>query len=104
MNYPRIVRIESAPHDYDSALAYHLEWRTWGVRLNTFGEGVGAVLLVCRADDSREPIDATDWRARFELTIWDADTRRRVQDMGLPAGGLITLETDRVQPPENARA
>ena len=95
MNYPRNVRIESEPGTYDAALLHHFDWRTWGVRLNYSGN-VGAVLSVCTADGSKQPMEANDWRTRFELTIWDAETHRKIKELGLPEGGTTTLETDEV--------
>lgn len=98
MTYPRIVRIESAPGAYEDAMTPYMEWRFWGVRLNGHSS-LGGTLGVCRADGSNNPTrdaEEEDWRARFEVTVWDDLGHQWLKEMGLPEGGTLTLETDQV--------
>lgn len=105
MNYPRIIRYESAPGSYEAALGHYMDWRYWGVGMNGHSE-LGGTLGVCRADGSNNPTadsESNDWRARFEVTVWSDLAHQHLRAMGLPEGGEITLETDNVWDPNNAR-
>lgn len=98
MNYPRIVRFENKPGNYEDALWHYANWKYWGVALNGH-DGLAGLLEVCREDGSKDATnhsEKTDWRARFEVTVWSPEAHEHLKGMQFPVDGTITLETDEV--------